>query len=111
MSAGPTLGLGAIAPGMTEEDIARLFGRMPIGAPQGFSGTSVTIVAPEAAPASASAPLSLRIPPRAAEAASGAPPCGRSRPSSSSVRVVPPLLSRPWPTTLRLHRPSAAAAS
>ena len=72
MTAGPTFGLGALTPGMTEEDIARLFGRMPMGAPQGFSGTSGTIVAPEAGPAPGPAPLSLRIPPRAADPAPAA---------------------------------------
>ncbi|GJD76205.1 hypothetical protein [Methylobacterium goesingense] len=68
MSAGIPFGLPSE---MSPEDLARMFSRMPMGAPQSFAGTSGTIMAPEpeaAAPSTAPAPLSLRIPPRAAEA-------------------------------------------
>ncbi|WP_264046875.1 hypothetical protein [Methylobacterium flocculans] len=78
MSAGIPYGLPT---DISPEDLARLFGRAPMGAPQSFAGTSGTIMAPEPEATTPSpAPLSLRIPPRAAEPSPAAPQIDRGGP-------------------------------
>lgn len=59
MSASP-LGSGA---SMSPEDLARLFNRMPLGAPQGFSGTSGQ-VQPAEAPVAGLAARAVPLPPQ-----------------------------------------------
>ncbi|MCJ2127347.1 hypothetical protein [Methylobacterium sp. E-045] len=61
MSAGIPYGLPT---DLSPEDMARLFGKAPMGAPQSFSGTSGTVQPEPQAPAPA--PLALRVSPRPA---------------------------------------------
>lgn len=97
MSAGIPYGLPT---DMRPEDLARLFGRAPMGAPQSFTGTSGTVVQPE--PEAAPAPLSLRIPPRATapSPAPVAPQIDRGGP------VLPDFAPAPLPASEQPARPA-----
>ena len=71
MSAGIPYGLPT---DLSLEDLARLFGKAPMGAPQAFTGTSGTVQPEPQASAPGPAPLALRVSPRPAPVAPSEPP-------------------------------------
>ncbi|WP_177232363.1 LPD23 domain-containing protein [Methylobacterium gossipiicola] len=104
MSAGIPYGLPT---DMSPADLARFFGRAPMGAPQAFTGTSGTVVPPEAQ--AGPMPLSLRVPPRAS--APTAPDLDRGAPASPDFQSAQPSAGGQPPRMADMPAPGAVPTS
>jgi len=100
-------GLAAIDPA----DLLRLFGKAPLGAPQGFSGTSGTIVSPEEPAPEPVRAAPGRSEPELAGLASGIAPLPPTRPDDAalSAAAAPAGADRSTPVVPQADRPAPGA--